>query len=256
MVKKIALDLRGKLNKQAKGLFSKTVDSSFVECAGLAGFDFIILDQEHGVAEASTLQNHIRAALLRGIAPIVRVSGNGSNEIGRALDLGAAGVQVPNINTADQARAVISAGKYSPQGRRGVCRFVPAAAFGQSSSKDYFHDANSTLVILQVEGVEGVHNLDDILDVEGFDVLFIGPYDLSQALGVPGDISSQRVMEKIKEISDKARRKSIHLGIFVDNLDYYNIFNQMGFSYISYSVDVDIFTKALKNLLIEMGSTS
>jgi 4-hydroxy-2-oxoheptanedioate aldolase len=164
-----------------------------------------------------------------------------SNAIGSALDAGAAGVQVPNINTADQAKSAVQAARFHPGGSRGVCRFVRAAKFGSMPRAEYFKEANRQLLVLQVEGLEGVKNLDAILDVPGFDVLFVGPYDLSQSVGKPGEINAPEVRELVGVIAAKAKKKGILLGSFCDTPENARFLAGNGFAYIAYSVDVNIF---------------
>ncbi|WP_323751840.1 HpcH/HpaI aldolase family protein [Marinobacter sp.] len=226
------------------GLFSKTMDSAFVEAAGLGGMDFIILDQEHGPSGLETLQHHVRAAKLGGIASIVRVSGVDAHAIGSALDSGADGVQVPNINSAEQARQAVEGARFHPMGKRGVCRFVRAAGYGTTAKDAYFSDANEKTLVLQVEGIEGVRNMDAILDVEGFDVLFVGPYDLSQSVGLPGQVDAPEVLALIEEIAAKASAKGVLLGAFSDQVPRSKDLMAAGFNYIAHSVDVNIFAEA------------
>lgn len=226
------------------GIFSKTTDSNFVEAAGYAGLDFIILDMEHGPASFDKMHDHTRAAVLSGLLPIIRVEGVDAHAIGSALDAGALGVQVPNISTAEQAVEAVKAAKFYPKGMRGVCRFVKSANYGSKPKEGYFDDANQTMVILQVEGVEGINNLDKILEVSGFDVLFIGPYDLSQSIGKPGQVDSQEVLALMQEVAEKASAKGILLGAFSDNLVRNKSLVGEGFNYIAYSVDVNIYLEA------------
>lgn len=234
----------------AVGIFSKTLDSAFVEATGIAGLDFIILDTEHGPASLETLHNHVRAAKLTALNPIIRVKGVEAHAIGSALDTGATGIQVPNINSAEQAREAVHAARFYPMGSRGVCRFVRAANFGDKEKARYFQDANQAVVILQVEGLEGVGNLDAILDVAGFDVLFVGPYDLSQSVGRPGEVDSPEVVALMRDIAEKAKAKGVLLGAFCDTPENAKLLRSEGFSYIAYSVDVSIFLEAVKNLNI------
>ena len=231
------------------GPFMKTLDASFVEITGHAGFDFAILDMEHGPAGFADMQNLIRGATLSGLVSIVRTSDTSETAISRALDLGAGGIQAPQIQSADEARAVIRAAKYFPKGERGVCRFVRAAHYSSTPRNEYFAQANETLVILQVEGQKGLDALDDILGVEGFDILFIGPYDLSQSLGVPGDVANPKVVTTIKEITARARKAGVVTGVFADTFEAAGRWKSAGIQYISYSTDVGIYTEACKNIL-------
>jgi len=235
------------------GIFSKTTDSGMVEAAGHSGLDFIILDMEHGPIGQETLHHHVRAADLTPMVSIVRVNGHDPDVIGSVLDSGANGVQVPNISTEAQARQAIAAARYHPEGNRGVCRFVRAADFGTRDRGDYLSDANRTLVVLQVEGLEGIGNLDEILAVPGFDVLFVGPYDLSQSVGKPGQVDDPEVRKLIGEIADKAEKQGIALGVFSDTDEAMQELAAMGFSYLSHSVDQNIFSEACSRILANLA---
>lgn len=231
------------------GIFSKTTDSALVEAAGLAGLDFIILDTEHGSANSETLHHHVRAASLTPMLPIIRVKAVDAHSIGSALDTGAAGVQIPNISNAEQAQAAVNAARFYPQGNRGVCRFVRAAQFGQQEKSEYFQTANEKLIILQIEGLEGIQNLDSILEVKDFDILFIGPYDLSQSVGKTGQIDAPEVLNLMGDIAKKAQAKGILLGTFSDSLINNNTLRQQGFNYIAYSVDIALFASACTQIM-------
>ncbi|MDR2027763.1 MAG: aldolase [Prevotellaceae bacterium] len=231
------------------GPFMKTLDAAFVECAGHSGFDFVILDMEHGPASFSDLQNLIRGAEASGAVPVVRTYDSSETAISKALDLGAKGVQIPQIQSADEAREVVKAAKYFPKGERGVCRFVRAANYSSTPRNEYFELANEALIILQVEGRQVLHKLDSILAVEGLDILFIGPYDLSQSLGVPGQVSHPSVIEAITNVSEQAKKAGVVTGVFCDTFEAAALWRSAGIQYLSYSVDVGIFTEACNNII-------
>ncbi|MDR0559729.1 MAG: aldolase [Prevotellaceae bacterium] len=231
------------------GPFMKTGDAAFVECAGHAGFDFVILDMEHGPTDFSNLQNLIRGAEVAGTVPIVRTYDSSETAISKALDLGAKGIQVPQIQSAEEAREAVKAAKYFPKGERGVCRFVRAANYSSTPRNEYFETANESLVILQVEGKQVLNRLDEILSVNGLDILFIGPYDLSQSLGVPGQVSHHSVVEAIKGIVEQAKKAGVVTGVFCDTFEAAALWRKTGIQYLSYSVDVGIFTEACKEIV-------
>lgn len=239
----------------AIGIFSKTSDPAFIEIMGYAGADFVIIDLEHGPNSVQTAQNLVRAAELAGAAPIIRVKEGNESIIGEALDIGAAGIQVPQIETAEQAENVIKRMKFAPEGERGVCRFVRAAQYSATNRFEYFKHANEAVAILQIEGVSGIQNLNEILRVPGIDVLFIGPYDLSQSLGITGQIDHPLVEEKIREITKMCMQKGIATGIFVDSLENALKWKTSGVRYISYSVDTGIFYEAVKNMIHTLSQT-
>ncbi len=246
-----ARSLRERLRKGESvfGPFSKTADPAFVEASGYAGFDFIILDMEHGPSNVTMLQDLIRAAEVAGIVPIVRVPLEMVSDIGRVLDIGAGGVQIPQITTAEQARAVLEVSRFAPRGQRGVCRFVRAAKYATMDRYQYFADANDALVILQLEGGEALANLDGILAEPGIDIIFIGPYDLSQSLGVPGQVEHPLVADKIEEIIHKCIAQGIAVGVFTDNGPALEKWKKAGVQYLSYSVDVGLYAEYCKTLV-------
>lgn len=234
------------------GLFSKTSDPGFIEAMGYAGADYVILDLEHGPNAVQSVQNLVRAAQVSGLLPIVRVKESCASVMGEVLDIGAGGIQVPQITTREEAAAVIERTKFAPMGSRGVCRFVRAANYSSKDRFEYFRDANKALTILQIEGQEGINNIEEILSVDGVDVIFIGPYDLSQSLGVPGDIDNPIVREKMIEIIDKCKVRGIAVGTFVDTLENAAKWKSAGVKYISYSVDMGVFTDAVRSIMNEV----
>jgi len=231
------------------GIFSKTIDSNFIEAAGFAGLDFIILDQEHGTATLELLNNHVRAAKIAGIKSIIRVPANQPHLIGGALDIGADGVQVPNVSSYAEALEAVKAAKFYPKGMRGVCRFVRDAEYGTIDRNTYFSESNKKLLILQVKKLPGVSALDEILTIQDFDVLFVGPYDLSQSVGHPGDIRHPDVTDMIRNIAAKVAKTNKILGTFADDIETARLMKSLGFSLIAYSVDLNIFVESCKNLI-------
>ncbi|MGN1328128.1 MAG: HpcH/HpaI aldolase/citrate lyase family protein [Eubacterium sp.] len=230
------------------GIFMKTGDPMFVEAAGIGGFDYVILDTEHGPVSIENQQNNIRAAEARGTVPIIRLPDRDENTIGKALDIGAYGIQVPQIKTAQEAEKVVKYSKFYPYGMRGVCRFVRAADYSNMDRYEYFESTKDLLIILQLEGVEAIENLDEILEVDGVDILFIGPYDLSQSLGIPGQVNNKIVVDEMKNIVEKAKKKNKVIGTFVDTPEDLKMWRELGLQYLSYSVDIGIFMDACKNI--------
>src|SRR6056297_720265 len=197
-----------------RGIFAKTLDPAFIEIAGRSGLDFVIIDMEHGPLDLARVHDHVRALALTPARSFIRVPRLDAAMIGSALDSGADGVLVPNIKNAEQAHAAVHAARFHPEGGRGVCRYVRAASFGETPRGDYFEGANKATLVCQIEGREAVEKLDEILDVRGVDILFIGPYDLSQSLGCPGEVASSKVLEFVAEIATRARNRGIRTGAF------------------------------------------
>lgn len=239
---------RLKNKEQLFGPFINLCHPAVLEIAGAAGFDFAIIDTEHGEISSDRAVDMVRAAKLSGVSPVVRVYGNQPELIAKALDIGAEGVQVPQIGTKAEAVAAVKAAKFSPEGARGCNRYVRAAKYSAADKFAYFGNANNeTAVILQVEGKEGIANLPDILTVEGFDVLFIGPYDLSASLGIPGQVDHPALVEEMKKNMELASKAGIAIGFFVDDVESAIKWKKWGIQYISFAADVGLLYQAFSN---------
>lgn len=180
------------------GPFINCAYPAFIEICGHAGFDFAVIDLEHGPLNALVAEDLCRAADCVGIAPLVRVSKNDAAEIQRALDIGSAGVQVPQIETKTDAEAVVRAAKYSPLGSRGLSFYTRAGVYTAAGTQITDKLNNETLIVIHVEGKRGIDNLEEIVSVPHIDVVFLGPYDLSQSLGIPGQVQDERVIKLMK----------------------------------------------------------
>jgi 4-hydroxy-2-oxoheptanedioate aldolase len=191
-----------------------------VEILGNTGFDFVMIDTEHASFGLEAAENLVRAADASGIVPIIRVSHKNPTLIMKALDMGAQGIIVPGISTKEDAVAAVRASKYAPLGNRGACPFVRAAGHMARDWKTFSQSANETTVVfLLIEGPEGIKNFEDIISVEGIDVISMGPFDLSVALGVGGQVDHPLVIEKFKEMIRLALRKNIALSTVVFDLE-------------------------------------
>ena len=182
-----------------------------VEMLGELGFDWILLDNEHGSITVDSAEACIVAAELSGMAPIIRPVGNRPEIIAPFLDRGAWGVQVPHVNTADEARAVVDVVKFGPEGHRGIFSGGRPARYGfAGATAEYAAAANrETLVCLMLEEVEAIENLPELVTVPGVDVYFIGSGDLSQSMGYTGQQAHpevQALMERGVKIIREAGR--------------------------------------------------
>lgn len=189
---------------------------ALVEICGLAGFDFVFIDAEHGPLSPRDCEELVRAAQVRGIVPLVRVPNTNSDTILRYLDIGAAGIIVPGLSTRQEAEAVVRAAKYAPSGCRGLAP-VRAADYGMTKPlADYVAEANrETMVVAIIENSEAISNLSAILAVEGLDFVILGAADLSQSLGVPGQTNHPRVREAYGQYVSKGLKVGKPIGTVV-----------------------------------------
>ncbi len=230
------------------GPFIQSSDAAFTEAAGWSGFDYVILDMEHGPTSLQEMQHHVRAAQVAGMLPIIRVHTLSEIEICHALDIGAGGVQIPQITKASEAELAVKAAKYHPQGMRGVCPFVRAAHYGALAMPEYFPGANKTLVVIQLEGKEAIKNMDEIFSVPGIDIAFIGPFDLSQSLGLTGQVTHPAVIAEMQKIVAKAKEKNLAVGSFTVSRDMVKVWKDAGVQYLSYSTDYGIYQAVCADL--------
>ncbi len=240
-------------NDSVIGVFSKTCDPAFIECMGFSGMDFVILDLEHGPNSVQSVQNLVRAAKISGVLPIVRVKEDNFSVMNEVLDIGAGGIQVPQITCKEDALKVKEITKFAPVGMRGVCRFVRAADYSCKDRFQYFEEANKTITVLQVEGKTGIDNLQEILDADLADVLFIGPYDLSQSLGVPGEIDHPKVEEAMLDIVKQCKERGVAVGVFTDTIKNARKWKEKGVKYIAHSVDVGLFCDVIKSTIKDIN---
>lgn len=209
--------LKQKLQKgeAAFGVMITFPSPPIVEMLGHLGFDWVLIDNEHGSVTIDTAEDMIRAAELTGIAPIVRPVANKPEFIAPFLDRGAWGVQVPHVNTREEAEAAVAACKYFPEGTRGIYSRGRPAEYGiGGSTPDYVKAANAnTLVCLMLEEAEAIRNLDEIVKVKGVDVLFIGSGDLSQSMGYPGQNTHPEVLALMEEGVKRIRAAGLVAGV-------------------------------------------
>lgn len=175
-------------------------EPGFVELLGWVGFEYVMLDAEHGPIYPTNAGGLIRAAEVAGAIPIVRVPHNDPATLLAYLELGAKGIYVPHVNTREDAERIVSAVKYAPEGRRGAGsqRAVQYALFDPPD--EYIKRANAeTMTIALIEETEGIENLSGILDVPGLDVVGIGDGDLSHSMGYPGKRSDPEVRRVVDD---------------------------------------------------------
>lgn len=186
------------------------------EMVGHAGFDCLMIDQEHTQVSGETLETLVRAADAVNLPAIVRVPQNTPESIRTALDLGATGIVVPHVATHEAARMAVQATRYPPEGIRGVCPNVRAAAYGGVAWSTY-HAAlpGQTAVIPIIEDPLGVRNIDEILQVEGLTAVLLGSVDLAAALGVPGEIEHPLVRQAMETVADRARAHGLPIAMVV-----------------------------------------
>lgn len=211
-----------KAGETVHGCFVRYPEPALIEMLGYYGWDFLMFDGEHSTITPRDCEQLVRAAELQNVTPLVRVTTNQQPVILRFMDTGVMGAMVPMINSVADASDAVRALKYFPQGQRGLAG-VRAAAYGQVPGfnfKSYTEEANrETLLIAQVETAAAVEALPDIVQVPDIDVIFIGPTDLSQSLGVPGELQHPSVPAMFERITSIVTASDKALGILVPNAE-------------------------------------
>ncbi len=198
--------------KPTAGAWLQLTSPMSAEILARAGFDWLIVDMEHAPGDFMNLASQVQAMAATECVPLVRAPWNDQVAIKRILDTGVMGVLVPYVNDREEAENAVAACKYPPAGIRGVAGSVRAAHFGQNSM-DYLKSANDEiLIIIAVETGEAVENLDEILEVEGLDGVFIGPMDLATSMGHLGNPAHPEVQEAIAIIENKVLGAGKFLG--------------------------------------------
>ncbi len=223
----------------------ETVIGSFVtigsadttEILALAGYDFLVIDTEHGAMSIETATHLIRAAEIHSVPSVLRVTEPSDSTILRSLDIGAAGIQVPQVNSGELASQVARAAHYYPKGHRGLA--MPRAAhYGSMSVDEYFTKSKEeTLVVAQCESAEGLEKLDEIAAVPEIDVIFLGPFDLSHSLGIPGQVESPQIKEAEKKVIEICRKNGKAAGIFAVNGEAAALRIKQGFRYVTIAME-------------------
>lgn len=233
--------------------FSIIPSVEVVELIGLAGFDAIIIDLEHGSHGSEALGPLILAARARAIYPLVRVRTSRPSEIGAALDAGAAGVIVPQIGSLGEAEKAVRAARFAPEGNRGANPFVRAADY--SGRLEWFAEANrDAAILLMIEGQSALLAADEIAALPNLDGIFIGPMDLSHALGVPGDMANPKVVEAIRSVIAACKGAGITAGIFAGTPEAAKRWIGEGVTLTGVSADTITFLRALKAVVAEVKS--
>jgi len=219
------------------GCFIGLGSSMSAEIAGRAGFDWVLMDMEHGAGGHLNLIHQLQAVAGTPAAPIVRIEWNEPPRFKRVLDLGPAGVMVPYVNDAQEAKRAVESMRYPPEGIRGVAIFTRASGFGQEFD-EYYAEANKELLtIVQIETRRAVANASPIASVAGVDVLFIGPVDLSFNSGYPRQFDHPDFLSAKRKVVSACRQEGKAAGIFLTSLDQVEGAVRDGFTFIALGSD-------------------
>ena len=226
---------------------------AIAEIMAKSGFDWLVVDLEHSVISVSEAENLIRVIELCGVAPLVRLSANDPVQIKRMMDAGAHGIIIPMVNSATEAEQAVAAVRYPPHGIRGV-GLARAQGYG-TTFEPYLKWVNrESVVVVQVEHIDAVHNLESILSVDGVDGFIVGPYDLSGSLGIPGDFESRKMLDALERIMTISSKYDLHPGYHVVPPEPSLVKQKIGegYKFIAYGVDFNFLGEMCRRGLREI----
>ncbi len=210
-----------------------------------AGFDFLIVDMEHSWFTFSEVFAMIQSCRSLGISAIVRIPEKRYEMVARTLDIGADGILVPHVDTPEEAEHIVQWAKYPPRGERGIAIRTGQSGYRSLPADEWVRWQNEyTMVIAQIESTKGVENAPAIASVEGVDVIFVGPGDLSLSLGLPGQPQHPKVVEAVERIISSAKEAEKPSGIHVFDLDSVRRWTEAGMTFICYGSDVSFLASA------------
>jgi 4-hydroxy-2-oxoheptanedioate aldolase len=215
------------------GVFSNGISVEMVEIMAIAGFDFITIDSEHSPSSDEVNRLLIMAGENRNVPVFIRTPNKLDSSILRSLDIGARGLLLQQVNSCKDAEEIVYAAKYYPDGQRGV-GLGRGADYGIGIDLPaYFKQANDNLLVaVQCENIAGVPHLEEIAQVKGVDVIFLGPFDLSQSMGLPGQTDAAEVKKVIDKVLEVCAKYKKYPGIFTFSVEQARKYAQMGFKYI------------------------
>jgi 2-dehydro-3-deoxyglucarate aldolase/4-hydroxy-2-oxoheptanedioate aldolase len=225
------------------------------QLAVTAGADFLIYDMEHSGAGIGTIKQQM--AYCRGlpITPIVRVPSSDYHFIARVLDCGAKGIMVPMVETAEQAASIVAAAKYPPLGRRGAAFGIAHDDYSGGSVVDKMTGANAEIVVIPlIETERGAENVDAIAATPGVDVVWLGHFDMTSSLGIPGQFEHPRYTQAVNDIVAAAKRHSRAAGFMALDKAWARDYAARGFDMIAYGLDQGIYQRALAEGLSALRS--
>lgn len=207
----------------------------------------MIIDMEHGPTSFETAEEMIRAAESEDCTPLIRVGQNDELNILKALDIGAHGILVPHVENLEHAQAAVSCAKYYPLGNRGFSPFTRAGGYGRLQVKEHaLHENEETLVGIILEGKTALENIEEILTMEQLDLIYIGAYDLSQAMGMPGQVDHVEVKKQLERCVRRIRSGGVAAGGYVaKNIDDIKWMTDIGMQFITCLPDVTMLLQAV-----------
>ena len=231
------------------GCFLNLGSALTAEIMGRAGFDFVVIDLEHGSSTEADVLPQLQALEATGAGVIVRAESHERQRAHRVLDLGAEGIMFPRVDSPGDARKAVAGLRYPPEGVRGVAVANRACNFG-TTHREYMASTSATLLgVVQIESEAALAAVDAIAAVEGADVLFVGPMDLTQSLGIFGQFEHPRYAAALDTVSAAARRHGKALGVLMGKPEDFGRYHGLGFRFIACGSDGTLLNTSARRLV-------
>lgn len=239
-------------NEAVHGCWLNMGSSISAEIVAGVGFDWVLLDLEHGVATESNLVGQLQALQSSGTFPIVRTESFEAPRVKKVLDLGAGGIMFPQIQNAEEAKLAISNMYYPPKGRRGLAKMIRSTNYGADFDQYYNSIAENLVGVIQIETLESLKYLDEIAALDGVDVLFLGPADLSLALGILGQWEHPEFVRAVEMIGKAAAKAGKAAGVLFFDVNQYDFYYQHGFRFLASGSDMVFVNHGARKLVDEL----
>lgn len=243
--------------KYAVGTFLGAANTSIVEIMGYTGLDFVVIDTEHGPYDTMPMSDLIQAAENKGLSPLVRIADITHKEMQRALDNGAEGIIIPCLKSPDDFRKAVELGKFAPLGNRGFIK-GRGSGFGNEpwasgTLTEYMQNSNDKVLLLpQCETKEALDSIEEIVQIEGIDGIFIGPFDLSICMGIPGQFDAPEFKEAVERILRACKHAGKLCLMFSGTAAEAKMYVEQGFDAVAVSIDTIVIAHAYKALVDEI----
>jgi 4-hydroxy-2-oxoheptanedioate aldolase len=231
------------------GAWASLASPGSAELLGRAGYDWVVVDMEHGYTTESELLAHLTAIEGSGSVALVRPQSGERLRIGRALDMGAAGIVVPRLDTAEQVREAVTYLRYPPGGQRGVALLTRGARLGTVGHAGVAALNADIVGIVQIESPSALEAADDFAAIDGVDVLFVGPADLSHSLGIPGQFSNPTYQAALRRVVDACRKYGKAPGILLYDHASFRPHLDLGYTFVGLGADVSFVNEGAKAAL-------
>lgn len=229
--------------------------NAIVPLLATSGWDYIVVDTEHSAFNPETIRQLTLTATYEKLDCLVRVPGKDYHLLSQPLDFGAAGLVIPLVETKEEAEHIVESTKYHPLGHRGASTASVSLQFSGFSTEEYIEWANREILIaIQLETERGIENADEILATEGIDAVMIGPFDLSQSMGIPGQMEDPRMIQAIQRVIDLCQRFEVAPGIHLQKVAAAQRWLDAGMTFVTYQYDSKFFLSRSKSAVEELRS--